>query len=101
MGFDVIRFETRDDDLDTAKLVPTATLGPFDSLPAQAQFGAAGRARWDGQPDCPLQRWDIDLRTEHSLTQRERQNQLHVVPIAAQMEIRLHHDVQVKVTRLA
>jgi hypothetical protein len=101
VGLDVIGFETRDDDLDTAKLVTAATLGPLDPLSAQAQLGAAGCAPGDSQPDRAIQGRNIDLRTEHGLAQGQRQRQLDVVPVAAQVGIWLHHDVQVEIARLA
>ena len=37
----------------------------------------------------------------HGLAQGQRQRQLDVVPVAAQVGIWLHHDVQVEIARLA
>ena len=43
----------------------------------------------------------VDEDAEHGLAERERQRQFDVVPVAAQVGIWLHNDVQVEITRLA
>src|SRR5262245_4255015 len=97
----VVRSDFRRHDLDAGYLVSPRAVRSLDAPPAQAQPGAARRARRDGQRDRTFDGRHLDLGAQHRFRDRHGQFQLDVLAGAAQMGIGAHVEIQVQVARRA